>query len=150
MREIRFRGKIIDTGEWVYGYYVHLKDTSRKPMKGRERVTHRIYTGMADTCAVSDGYDFSPSWYEVVPYTVGQCTGLYDKDGREIYEGDIIKNCKGKIKLNNTFTLDNFEIFEVKYEDASFNISSLSLVTNYIKVIGDIYDNPEMLKGDEK
>ena len=75
MREIKFRGKRLDNGEWIYGSLLvsHFKDDKK------ERYFITQFSG---------NYTFE---HEVDPNTVGQFTGLRDKNGRDIWEGDIFK-----------------------------------------------------------
>ena len=149
------RAKDTVTGEWVYGYYVRLEDPSREPVEGRERTAHRIYSGMADTCVVPGGYDFSPSWYEVVPETVGMSTGIYDTHEKEIFEGDVVKfGMRGrdgnKHKTNTGTVIRDWcnpglcmeYTFGNNIKDWEFDFVKAGMME--IEVVGNIHDNPEM------
>ena len=133
MRNILFRGKDTETGEWIDGFYVCLN--------GKE---HRIYSGFAET----DCGNYYPDFWKVAPETVGQFTGVTDKDGNGIFEGDIVR-------------FDN-AVFVVQFYECRMGFAFSGLfgrgcvpgfvMTNWehIEVIGNIHDNPELLETAKK
>lgn len=110
MREIKFRGKRLDNGEWVYGYYW-----------SNDLGNHFIKV-------TKDENGFCLYDVEVDPATVGQYTGLKEKGGKKIYEGDIIKHHDDILSVRNRCQCDKLG-----------NYSSL-----WIEVIGNIHDDPEV------
>lgn len=141
MREILFRGRCIGEDDfygWEEGFYVRLRD----PFKNRE--SHRIYSGFAEC----DCGDFYGDWYEVDPKTVGQFTGLVDKNGKRIFEGDIVKYHHGKNDYNLMMVVwyEDDAHFVFAYSDDFYYCEHLMNSHIYCEVIGNIYDNPELLR----
>ena len=129
MREILFRGKRTDNGEWVKGYYCNCVKA----------------VGMETIPSIQQTDDNSLYFREVIPETVGQFTGLTDKNGKKIFEGDIVK-----VK---TEYVDE-TIYLVAYRDCGFKLiyrpsnGVVNLTNNKsrnIEVIGNKWDNPELL-----
>jgi uncharacterized phage protein (TIGR01671 family) len=117
MREISFRGKYVDDkgiGHWVYGFY-------EKSIYG---------SSIIDWSFVQQSYVV-----DVIPETVGQYTGLKDKDGEGIFEGDIIEYKTMRLPVEYS---EKYACFTV---DDHFWMSA----HNESKVIGNIHDNPELL-----
>ena len=141
MREILFRGKIPGIIDWVYGYYAKSSDD------------HFI---LLDT-------DSENNFSIVAPQTVGQYTGLTDKKGKKIFEGDIVKltdksfgyKWKAVVEFGNpngNYTWG----WQLKPIGKAKNVNTdilcwveMEEAGAYCEVIGNIYDNPEFLRGEE-
>ena len=132
MREILFRGKREDNGEWVEGGI--LQDEGYVAI-----VVYSDYHGWHD-------------FIEVIPETVSEFTGLTDKNGKKIFEGDILKYKNFISKYNIGYVVYGTGCFSVK-DIHSDNRPAIDIVLheskNDIEVIGNIHDNPELLKGGE-
>lgn len=124
MREIKFRGKRLDNGEWVIGSYIEAENRDRS-------IAHQIIPYKAGLVV-----------REVDPATVGQFTGLKDKNGREIYEEDILLDESGVYAVvyysMGTFCVDFGEGFELQYFTDGIH--------EICEVVGNIHDDPELLK----
>ena len=123
-REIKFRSKRLDNGEWVEGSL--LQDDY-------------------GTCMIVEFADHHEQWHEVDPETVGQFTGMKDKNSVDIYEDDIIGGSNGSINgIPWPFSL------HIQWNDKAceFNTPNWGYMdsTHYYEVIGNIHDNPELLK----
>lgn len=125
MREILFRGKW--NGEWVYGGYCE-SPTKWLIIEISETIPTRI------------------EGKHVIPETVGQYTGLTDKNGKKIFEGDILSYAEEiETRSRGKETLKG--VYEVKFEYCGFSPLDC-LACNHLEIIGNIHDNPELLKGE--
>lgn len=131
MREILFRGKCTEiVNDWITGFYVRLYDD-----KGHE--SHRIYPGYAET----DCGDYYPDWYEVDPETIGQWTGLVDKNGVKVFEGDIV-TLRTQADLEYGFHKRRCDIkFDEYHRFVAVGMITHPLIDNEEwEVIGNIHD----------
>ena len=142
MREILFRGKRLQGGNWVEGYFFK-SDINKRERESKKATL--IFTPDCDTFIMVPECHNS---FMVVSDTVGQYTGLLDKNGKRIFEGDIAKVLQGKDK----------DIAYVGFENGAFmlypktgNIYERTLWEYWyndwdVEVIGNITDNPELLE----
>lgn len=150
MREIKFRGKRLDNGEWEYGDLVAIKHKCGLPCQCYAIIPDIACSGELLWKLLSD--------YEVDPATVGQYTGLKDKSGREIWEGDIFKE-DGSGIVRSVFRVpgglafeDNPVSFGYDHRAPVYPYSSIaemqsaSWLSQCCEVIGNIHDNPGLLK----
>lgn len=141
MRTIKFRGKKISNGKWVYGGFAQYFG------KCFIVVMERYIPDTRDS-DMADYYEKHPAFrmthIEVIPETVGQFTGLTDKNDKEIYEGDIVwHKLQGKRVVYYPFNKDTAS-YGIIHENGM--CSMLCDASNLYEVIGNIHDNPELLK----
>lgn len=140
MREVKFRGRCVLTGEWLHGGLIQLENVTR-------------------ICWVDERNIFSSATID--KKTLAQYTGLKDKNGREIYEGDIVRfvnfdssggqradrEITGVIKyqsgLYEIWNNNESEFFE---SDGAFILNHAWLQDDEFEVIGNIYENPKLLE----
>ena len=145
MREIKFRGKRYGDGAWVYGsLYQGIKEGEKYSI---------ILTDSGYHLALPDDRNLAIAFAEnevnvVFTQTVCQFTGQLDKNGKEIYEGDITIEKLRRSRKDGEKLVICFDDFEWQGKNANGSTTSLSLLVEYhtIEVIGNIHDNPELLK----
>ena len=128
IREVIFRGKRADNGEWIEGSLLGI-----------------------DWCDKPSTYSIAPNtpvsvFYSVIPETVGQFTGLTDKNGKRIFEGDIVSLVKhDSLIYKVVYVPCRYELVNSK----GVNCFVLDIYkSENIEVIGNIHDNPELLGGE--
>ena len=129
MREILFRGKLTDDSKWVYGCLL-------------DKIYGAVPAIMSEQ-SVDDAFNLEFEYDHVQEKTVGQYTGMKDKNGRRIFEGDICKVGNLIYKVVFEYSCWWFKILSNKvYCCPAFN----SHCGEYCEIIGNIHDNPELLE----
>lgn len=126
MREILFRGKSVNEGQWVEGYLY--------------RISEKLNPFIMLKNAKGESY-------EVAPETVGQYTGMLDKNGTKIFEGDIIDFSKRS--EDDGYGVVEYDADETEFEviyDSYYDGLGRCYYPRDIEVVGNIYDNPELLE----
>ena len=143
MREILFRGKQKEyPGEWIEGMFT-IGKFAGKEYHAIERREKRI---------IACDYEWTMQPYEVIPETVGQYTGLTDKNGKKIFEGDIIAGAVTwqEQRKNGIVTFRDGSFGLIWYRGKVEQFTPFTSMCNVeYEVIGNIHDNPELLKGDK-
>ena len=138
MREILFRGKRIDNGEWVEGYYVKALDMYDKEI-------HAIFDTMTTfyACGETSGFEL------VDPETICQYTGLTDKSGKKIWEGDILEGHLDD-KFPEDVTREKVIWHESGWKTEEPGCDNKEYLdefdTENMEVVGNAFDNPEWLE----
>ena len=132
MREILFRGKDIDTGKWAHGGYSIYPHTRFPARPTIYEVDHGCWHPV-----------------EIVPETLGQYTGMKDRNGKKIFEGDIVDcwsegvNAKGTVQQRK----DGMWIIYPSWQKLiMWSLCPDEHCNTTVKIIGNIHDNPELLK----
>ena len=133
MREILFRGKEVKSSDWYYGDIFHSSMN-------------------VDTARIHDYINRAN--VEIIPDTLGQYTGLTDKNGVKIFEGDVVRISEDyydglHYSGNEVYYSDG--AFCVEYETPEYDVTSIGFLVREgveVEVIGNIYDNPELIGED--
>lgn len=136
-----YRGKRVDNGEWVEGWLI-VNRVDREP-EPEEIYCYILAYGKGESYV---------TWYPVDPETVGECSGVPDKDGVRIYEGDILKIvylCQKPVTAVVEFTDGKFTARYTRNEKEHIDTLSGTASSLY-KIIGNVHDNPELLGGDTR
>jgi len=146
MREILFRGLAKDGTGWVNGDLINYDKNDKRILPQNFRA-----------------WDIQHDGEEIIPETIGQYTGLDDKNGTKVFEGDIIENTN-RHKYNNIISRHTIYIGKYDYEDTynfsadesqhgygvniNHTLSALYYISAGYTIIGNIHENPELLKND--
>lgn len=156
MREIKFRGKRADSGEWVYGNYHYRFDEAPyidewKRDNGNQKLVRKngdgplsIHWILVPRTPHDSGWDIKDTFqsYKILPETVGQYTGLIDKGIKQIYEGDIVECHDHPTGVEDTIGV-------VEFRHGFYNVNGTPLHdygTAWTQIIGNIYEHPSLIQ----
>lgn len=156
MRKIIFRAKRTYNGKWVEGFFVKRIEPLTLIPKCYILVQEEDISGITGEPTGYLNTEFS--WYEVIPETFGQYTGLTDKNGKRIFEGDIVRyhnnNPDSEIKEIGIVFWDVEYCGWRRTSNGAFHHGGIDTYRMShdcrYKVIGNIHDNPELMKGGEE
>ena len=151
MREILFKAKRADNGEWIEGYFI-----KRVHNEGQVTNQAKIEWQVVEEYYIYEEVKEAP--YEIIPETLGQFTGLYDKNGKRIWENDIIFDTYykklGVVKFGmGTFDSGIYRYYGWHYEsEGSVDHHELYKYDELVdfEVLGNRFDNPELLTAERK
>jgi len=158
MNKIKFRGKRIDNKEWVYGYLYELPLPSGDACMILTQDNNHLDNHIEPKYHLA--FTLWVDLFLVDPDTVGQYTGLTDKNGKEIYEGDIVSHPWKDPIFGDLVETGQFVHSTICFNNGAF-VVNYRLQGEYIylqdflrlkclEVVGNIYDNQELLKGGEQ
>ena len=133
----KFRGKRLDNGEWVYGFYLETQ-MSGVFILGSEIETKKRKDGITMRDKL---------WqHEVLPESVGQWTGLVDRHGTEIFEGDMVKaeNTQNVGEIKYVHEHGSFLVYSHDENGAYYEYLDIGLCEKYFEVIGNVFDNGDL------
>ena len=130
MRERISRGKRVDNNEWVEGFYVNVPEHYKQEMSGKSYIV-----------SINNGL-----FMEVVPETVGEYTSLTDKNGKKIFEGDIVSSNKRKTWIGRGKVWFGNGAFWCGERVWAKLLRVVCLEDEQAVVIGNVHDNPELLE----
>lgn len=165
MREIVFRGKRVEDGKWVEGFYSQFHNRPIIP----EPNIHQIFTLLTenDEPIILGNTSIGGLWHTIDPNTLCEFTGLCDKNGKKIFEGDVVKYTRTNMYAPSTnfHNQDLVSLHKIYWNDEKYcfyqdhyteercigsggiNFEDDRAEDNIIEIIGNIYDNPELLEG---
>jgi len=138
------RGKRKDNEEWVEGYYFYYH-TNPCILSHGEKFSdfeHHVIS----VPHYGDWNMWSFDDYEIIPETLGRFTGLLDKNGNKIWEGDILQNENGNRIVCKFEIQDSHSAFYFKDQKAPTKM--FCNIPIFFEIIGNVHDNPELLKGE--
>ena len=147
MREIFFRGKDPEKGFWFEGQYICLHKTTRcfnetKESEAENEIHQIVFEQMTDWNLPNRHLRA-----DVLPETVGQYTGLTDKNGKRIFEGDIVKGAWGTVFV--VYYDECYLQFRAKKADSYAREIDYYGDSNEIEILGNIHDNPDLLESED-